>query len=118
MLKKNIKKIPKPWGFEVLLEKNKIYMLKKLFMKQNHRCSLQYHRKKIETIFILSGELEISYGKLKNKLTKKKFFKNDIITIKPKMIHRMRAIKNCYYLEASTPQLKDVVRIEDDYKRL
>ena len=42
---KNLK-ILKPWGFEVLLEKNSIYVLKKLFMKKNHRCSLQYHKKK------------------------------------------------------------------------
>ena len=42
-IKKN-QKIIKPWGFEVLLEKNSIYVLKKLFMKNNHRCSLQYHK--------------------------------------------------------------------------
>ena len=116
-IKKN-NKIYKPWGFEVLLEKNNIYVLKKLFMKKNHRCSLQYHKKKLETIYVLSGILEISFGKNKNSLTKKKFYKNDTITLKPKVIHRMKALKDCFYLESSSPQLKDVVRLEDDYRRL
>jgi mannose-6-phosphate isomerase-like protein (cupin superfamily) len=115
---KNNNKIIKPWGFEVLLEKNNIYVLKKLFMKKDHRCSLQYHKKKLETIYVLSGILEISFGKSKNNLSKKKFFKNDTITLKPKVIHRMKALKDCFYLESSSPQLKDVVRLEDDYRKL
>lgn len=116
-IKKN-QKIIKPWGFEILLEKNNIYVLKKLFMKKNHRCSLQYHKKKLETIYVLSGILEINFGKNKDNLKKKKFFKNDTITLKPKVIHRMKALKDCFYLESSSPQLKDVVRLEDDYRRL
>ncbi len=112
-----MKRILKPWGYEEILEKNKFYVLKKLFMKKNHRCSLQFHKKKIETIFVVSGSLQVLYGKsknLKNVLLKK----NQMITLKPFTVHRMAAKTNCFYLEASTPQLKDVVRIEDDYKRL
>ena len=44
-----IKKIIKPWGYEKILELNKKYVLKELFMKKGHRCSLQYHQKKMET---------------------------------------------------------------------
>ncbi len=112
-----MKRILKPWGYEEILEKNKFYVLKKLFMKKNHRCSLQFHKKKIETIFVVSGSLQVLYGKsknLKNVLLKK----NQMITLKPFTVHRMAAKTNCFYLEASTPQLKDVVRIQDDYKRL
>ena len=47
-----------------------------------------------------------------------KFLKNDTITLKPGVIHRMKALKDCFYLESSSPQLKDVVRLEDDYRRL
>ena len=54
----------------------------------------------------------------KNKLKKMKFLKNDSITLKPGVIHRMKALKDCFYLESSSPQLKDVVRLEDDYRRL
>ncbi len=112
-----IKKIKKPWGYELLIEKNKKYMFKKLFMKRGHRCSLQFHKKKIETIFIISGNLKIFYGKNINKLNFKIFRPQNTITINPKIIHRMQAISDCIYLEASTPEIKDVVRLSDDYRR-
>lgn len=111
------KKIIKPWGYELLIEKNNKYMFKKLFMKKGHRCSLQFHKKKIETIFILSGKLKIFYGKNRNKLKHIIFKPQDTITINPKTIHRMQAINDCLYLEASTPELTDVVRLSDDYNR-
>ncbi len=112
-----MKKILKPWGYEEILEKNKFYVLKKLFMKKNKRCSLQFHKKKIETIFVISGSLYVFYGKLK-KLKKKLLKKNQVITLKPYTIHRMLAKSDCFYLESSTTQLKDVVRLEDDYNRI
>tara|TARA_A100001015_G_C15018430_1_gene726716 strand:+ start:1094 stop:1447 length:354 start_codon:yes stop_codon:yes gene_type:complete len=112
-----LKKINKPWGYELLIEKNKKYMFKKLFMKKGHRCSLQFHKKKIETIFVVNGNLKIFYGKKKNRLKHKIFKSQDNITINPKTIHRMQAISDCIYLEASTPEITDVVRLSDDYKR-
>jgi mannose-6-phosphate isomerase-like protein (cupin superfamily) len=113
-----MKKIIKPWGFEQIIEINKKYLLKKLFMKKNHRCSLQYHNKKKETIYVLSGELKIYIGKNKNKLRSKIYKKGSTVTIGPRIIHRMKAEKNCFYLEASTPHNSDVVRLCDDYKRI
>ena len=53
------KKINKPWGYEELIEFNKKYMFKKLFMKKGHRCSLQFHNKKKETVYVLSGKLKL-----------------------------------------------------------
>lgn len=112
-----VRKIIKPWGYEILIEKNKNYMFKKLFMKKGHRCSLQFHKKKIETIFVVSGKLKIFYGKNKDKLNYKTFKPQKTITINPKIIHRMQAVSDCVYLEASTPEITDVVRLSDDYKR-
>jgi mannose-6-phosphate isomerase-like protein (cupin superfamily) len=112
------KKFIKPWGYELLLEKNKNYMLKKLFMKKGHRCSLQFHNKKTETLYILSGKLNIYTGSSAKKLKSKIFLPNEILTLKPKIIHRMKALSDCTYLETSTPQLLDVVRISDDYLRV
>ena len=112
----NNEKILKPWGYEILLEKNKYYMVKLLYMKKKHRCSLQYHNKKVETIYILKGSLKISYGS-KTNLISKIFKEGQSITLKNKVIHRMEGITNSKYLECSTPQLKDVVRISDDYNR-
>ena len=111
------KKIIKPWGYELLLEKNKKYVLKKLFMKKGHRCSLQYHNKKKETIYVLKGKLKIQVGENKKKLSSRIYNLGETITINPKKIHRMTAITNSTYLEASTPGLSDVVRLSDDYKR-
>ena len=112
-----MKKIIKPWGFEEILEINKKYLLKKLYMKKNHRCSLQYHNKKKETIYVISGKLKIFIGKSRKKLKSKIYKKGSNITIEPKVIHRMQAVTNCLYLEASTPQNSDVVRLSDDYNR-
>ncbi len=113
------KKIKKPWGQEIIIESNKYYSLKKLTMNANSRCSLQYHKKKIETIFVLEGLLYISIGKKINKLKLIKLKKNQSITIPKLMIHRMAAkSKKSIYLEASTSQLKDVIRLVDDYKRV
>lgn len=107
------KKILKPWGYEEILELNKHYCLKKLFMKNNHRCSLQFHKKKIESIIVAKGFLKVTINK-KNK----RFKTGDVFTLKPNTIHRMEAVNgNCTYFEASSTELKDVVRIEDDYKR-
>ena len=107
-----------PWCSETVIEINKKYLLKKLIMKKNHRCSLQFHNYKKETIYVLKGRLKIIIGKNKNKLRSKTYKKGDSITIKPKMIHRMEAITDALYLEASTPEMHDVVRIIDDYKRV
>ena len=113
-----MKIIKKPWGSETVIEINKRYLLKKLFMKKNHRCSLQFHNYKKETIYVLKGRLKIIIGKNKNKLKSKTYKKGDSITINPKIIHRMEAITDALYLEASTPEMHDVVRIIDDYKRV
>ena len=110
-------KINKPWGYEILIEKNKKYMFKKLFMKQGHRCSLQYHNKKIETVYMVTGKLKVYYGRSENNLKSKIFKSNESITIQPKTIHRMQAVSDTLYLEGSTPELADVVRISDDYNR-
>lgn len=112
-----MKIIKKPWGQEELIEVNKKYMVKKLTMKKNHRCSLQYHKKKIETIYVLKGKLEISFGKNLKNIKNKTYKAGDTITIKNKIIHRMKGLQDSVYLECSTPELTDVIRIKDDYNR-
>jgi mannose-6-phosphate isomerase-like protein (cupin superfamily) len=112
-----MKIIDKPWGKEELLEINDHYMVKKLTMWKGHRCSLQYHKQKKETIYVLSGLLKIYFGPSENKLTEKIYGPNDAITLLPGTIHRMEGVEDCVYLEASTPQMEDVVRIQDDYNR-
>ena len=112
-----MKIIEKPWGKEEVIEINEHYMVKKLTMWKGHRCSLQYHNQKKETIYVLSGQLKIHSGPSENEPTVKIYGPNDTITILPGTIHRMEGVEDCVYLEASTPQMEDVVRIQDDYNR-
>lgn len=110
--------IEKPWGKEELLEKNEKYMFKRLTMYKGHACSLQYHEMKTETVYLLSGSLKVYIGDKKDKLDEIIMKSNDSITLYPYKIHRMEALEDCIYLEASTPELEDVVRLQDRYKRI
>lgn len=110
-------KTEKPWGYELLLECNDNYACKKLFMRKGHKCSLQYHNKKIETFYVISGRLLFSYGPIGGSLVKVELLPGKYLTINPLSVHRMEALEDSEYLEASTPHLDDVVRIEDEYGR-
>ena len=109
-----------PWGSEELIEINDNYMMKKLTMLKGHKCSLQYHNQKCETIYVLSGDLRIYIGKdLKSEknLSSKIYKSGETITLTPGIVHRMEAVSDSVYLEASTPEMDDVVRLVDDYDR-
>ena len=107
----------KPWGSEEIIEQNDKYVIKRIFMKKDHKCSEQYHEKKMETICVLSGVLFVSTKVGADYISMDKFSPDDMITIEPGTIHRMEGITDCLYLEVSTPELNDVVRIKDDYGR-
>ena len=109
--------IEKPWGQEELIEINDRYMVKRLTMNKGHRCSLQYHRQKKETVYMLSGVLNVYLGESIESLDLIEMHPGDSLTIKPGQIHRMEGRETSVYLEASTPELDDVVRLQDDYKR-
>ena len=110
-------RINKPWGYEEIIEHNDKYVFKKLKMNKGHMCSIQYHEKKKETVYLLSGMLKIYIGdKLKN-LDEIIMKPHDSLTVEPLKIHRMEAIQDSVYLEASTPELDDVVRLKDKYSR-
>jgi|TARA_B110000914_G_scaffold189259_1_gene174622 mannose-6-phosphate isomerase len=109
--------IEKPWGKEEVIEINDKYMMKKLTMLKGHRCSLQLHNHKKETIYVLSGQLRIISGPDQDNLTGKIYTEGESITISPGVIHRMEGLEDSIYLEASTPEMDDVVRLVDDYER-
>lgn len=109
--------VNKPWGKEELIEYNDHYVMKKLFMKANECCSMQYHELKRETIYVLSGKLKLYIGTDIENLEQRIMIPGDKITITPYTIHRMEGIEDSEYLECSTPELWDVIRLEDKYKR-
>ena|ERR1035437_1403862 len=112
-----MKVIEKPWGKEEIIEINGCYMMKKLTMWKDHRCSLQYHKVKCETIYVLEGQLRIYYGPTQERLESRVFNSGEAITLIPGVVHRMEGVEDSVYLEASTPEIEDVVRLEDDYQR-
>jgi len=112
-----MKIIEKPWGKEEVIEINDRYMMKKLTMWKGHRCSLQYHEYKCETIYVLSGQLRIIAGSSMEKLESKIYSSGETITILPGVVHRMEGVEDSVYLEASTPEMEDVIRLVDDYQR-
>tara|TARA_B100000315_G_C14124558_1_gene384111 strand:- start:19 stop:375 length:357 start_codon:yes stop_codon:yes gene_type:complete len=112
-----VNRIEKPWGFEELIEVNEKYMMKKLKMNKGNMCSLQYHEKKRETLYVLQGQLKVYMGNKQDDLKQIIMNPSDTLTLKPFIIHRMEAIEDSIYLEASTPELNDVVRLKDEYGR-
>ena len=111
-------RIEKPWGAEELLEHNEFYVVKRLFMKENACCSLQYHEEKHETIYVLSGTLKIIIGDTEDSLGDVILNAGEYLAIPPFKIHRMFGVTDCLYLESSTTQLDDVVRVQDEYGRV
>lgn len=109
--------IEKPWGSETIIEENPNYVVKKLFMKKDHQCSLQYHEKKHETIVVLTGTLIVIHGEKKENLRIQTLAVGESIILPPRVIHRMRGHDDCTYMECSTNHLDDVIRIQDDYGR-
>lgn len=109
--------IEKPWGKEEVVEINNRYMVKRLTMWKGHRCSLQFHKVKQETIYVLSGSLRIVSGPDADSLGSRVLGPNDSMTIPPGVVHRMEGVEDSVYLEASTPEMDDVERLSDDYQR-
>lgn len=108
---------PKPWGEEIWFALTDNYAGKILKIKKGHRYSLQYHEKKIETQYIYSGKVKLTIGKERNDLSERILSVGDKIDVTPYTIHRLEALEDSEIFEVSTPELDDVVKLEDDYGR-
>jgi mannose-6-phosphate isomerase len=109
-------RVEKPWGFELIWARTDRYVGKLLHVKAGHVLSLQYHNRKDETRHVLSGELilRIQNG---DALSARPFRKGETVHIPPKLIHQIEAVVDSDVLEASTPELDDLVRLQDRYGR-
>ena len=110
-------RVEKPWGHELIWAKTDRYVGKILHIEPGHLLSLQYHEKKDETIFVLRGEIifRVQDGE---ELTERRMKESDGYHITPGTIHQMEAVVSSDLLEVSTPELDDVVRLEDRYGRV
>jgi mannose-6-phosphate isomerase len=111
-----VKRVPKPWGYEIIWAHTDRYVGKVLHIEAGHALSVQYHKRKDETVYLLSGEMKY-WVKLGDELEDVRLAKGDAFRITPGTVHYMEAITDCDILEASTPELDDVVRLEDRYGR-
>lgn len=107
-----VKVVEKPWGREIHLAAEDEYVGKILEVKAGGRLSLQYHKKKKETMYVLSGRMKLTLGDETQVVGE-----GTSVTIKPGDRHRVEAIEDVRIIEVSTSDLDDVVRVEDDYGR-
>jgi mannose-6-phosphate isomerase len=107
-----MKVIQKPWGREEWLVLNDKYCLKRLYIEKGHKLSLQYHEVKKETMFLEEGLCDLVFNG-----TVYLMKKDTPYTIIPGDVHRLIAHSDTIILEVSSPEVDDVVRVEDDYDR-
>ena len=113
------KRVDKPWGYEIWWPRTERYVGKILHVNKGESLSLQYHNVKDETIMIQSGLLlfQTRPAGEEGELRQVEMKPGDVFHITPGTLHRMTALEDCDILEVSTPELDDVVRLEDRYGR-
>lgn len=107
----------KPWGREIWFAHTAAYAGKILEIKKGHRYSLQYHEKKMETQYVLSGRVKFTYGTNENTLKERIMEAGEVMHVPTGMIHRAEALEDTRIFEVSTPDLEDVIKLDDDYGR-
>ena len=111
------KVVKKPWGKEIWLELNDRYCYKRIYINKGTRTSFQYHKKKLETNYIIEGEAEVWLENDDGLIEKKKMGKDSCFSVRPPRKHRVIALTDVILQEVSTPEVDDVIRIEDDAGR-
>jgi mannose-6-phosphate isomerase-like protein (cupin superfamily) len=112
------RRVEKPWGFELIWAHTDRYVGKLLFVRAGQSLSLQFHREKDESWYVQSGRAELELGQAGQGI-----LNNEVVTtgacfhFEPGTVHRVTAVEDTTILEVSTPQLDDVVRLEDRYGR-
>ncbi len=111
-----MRKIEKPWGHELVWAETPRYVGKVLAITAGERLSLQFHRVKDESILVARGliDLEVEEG---GRMVMRRMGPGDTYHIVPGQKHRMIAVEDTEVIEVSTPELDDVVRLDDKYGR-
>ena len=95
--------VKKPWGKEELLEINDNYVVKRLTMNKGHQCSLQYHEKKHETLFMQEGEMKLTIGTVDNPRGSEVILKPDeYYILEPFTVHQCEAVTDILYFLPGT----------------
>lgn len=112
-----INRVDKPWGYEIIWAQTPRYVGKLLFVRAGQSLSLQYHKIKEETLFLEAGTCILEVGKTRETVSTVPFSVGDAFHLSPGMIHKVSAVTDCRIFEVSTPELDDVVRLQDNYGR-
>ena len=114
----DVRKVEKPWGYELIWALTEVYCGKVLFVKAGASLSLQFHNVKDESWLVQSGRATLELGEVGQKaLNEEVIGPGAAFRYKPGTVHRVTAIEDTTILEVSTPHLEDVVRLEDLYGR-
>jgi mannose-6-phosphate isomerase-like protein (cupin superfamily) len=114
----DVRRVEKPWGYELIWAHTDTYVGKVLFVKAGQSLSLQFHREKDEAWFVQSGRAKLELGEVGDSVLNEEVIgPGAAFHYRPGTVHRVTAIEDTTILEVSTPDLDDVVRLEDAYGR-
>jgi mannose-6-phosphate isomerase-like protein (cupin superfamily) len=113
----DVRRVEKPWGYELIYALTERYCGKVLFVRAGEALSLQYHERKDETLYLQSGLAQIELGEVGGDRAVAEIGPGHAFHVRPGVVHRIRAVEDSTFLEVSTPELGDVVRLEDRYGR-
>lgn len=112
------REIPKPWGSELWFAHTDTYAGKILRVRAGCRLSIQYHEHKDETSYVLSGRVIVSQGASVEQMSTRELGPGESWRNPPLLVHTLEAVEDSEIIEVSTPQVEDVVRLEDRYGRV
>jgi mannose-6-phosphate isomerase len=113
------RRVEKPWGYELIWALTDVYSGKVLFVRAGQALSLQFHRQKDESLYIQSGRAKLELGRAGESVLGEEIVSTGAcFHLVPGTVHRVTALEDTTILEVSTPQLDDVVRLEDRYGRV
>jgi mannose-6-phosphate isomerase-like protein (cupin superfamily) len=114
----DVRRVDKPWGYELVYALTESYCGKVLFVRAGQALSLQYHEVKDEAWYVQSGLARLEVGTVgDDELQVVELRAGDALRYRPGTVHRVTAVEDTTILEVSTPHLDDVVRLEDRYGR-
>jgi mannose-6-phosphate isomerase-like protein (cupin superfamily) len=112
------RRVEKPWGWELIWAHTEAYVGKLLFVRAGQSLSLQFHREKDESWYVESGRAKLELGDTGDAVLKREVVSaGACFHYRPGTVHRVTALEDTTIIEVSTPQLDDVVRLEDAYGR-
>jgi mannose-6-phosphate isomerase len=116
-MKEAPRRVEKPWGWELVWAETDDYVGKLLFVRAGESLSLQYHELKDESWLVQQGRARLEFGSVGGDLETLEIAPDDTFRFRPGTVHRVTALEDTLVVEVSTPQLDDVVRLEDRYGR-